>query len=109
MNTIAKLTLSAVCLTIADMLGSDQRNKQEAARQQQTQNESQEISILTERLIVAANLVLSNYKLRDAQEQEVRKAIRLINDSRSLALNKNKLIELEKAKEKILHVYNAAK
>lgn len=57
----------------------------------------------------ADNLLHENYRLRDQQEQEVRKAIQLIKDGQGLALNQNKLINLEQAKQKLVYVYNSVK
>lgn len=57
----------------------------------------------------ADNLLRENYRLRDQQEQEVRKAIQLIKAGQGLALNQNKLINLEQAKQKLEYVYNSVK
>lgn len=109
MNAATKLTIAAACLMIADKLGSNQRNKQEAAQKQAFQNESQEIATLTENYVLAANLLLTNYRLRDAQEQEVRSALRNIDEVKYMSLNHNKRKCLEDAKRKLEYVYNAVK
>lgn len=109
MNALTKLSIAAGCLYVANKLDNIQQGKEQAARFEASRSESDSIAKDAEDLSSVAVHLQQKYNLRDAQKQEVEKAIRLINDIKLFSTASIQRQHLSDAREKLGRVYNAVK